>query len=106
MQVATITIASLPTVRSDGTPVSASDIGVANFYKNGTKVATSGAAAAVGTAFTDTVQAVNGDSWTVSIMDTQTPPVEGVQSSAFIVSGVQAPPLAQLGAPTITGTVA
>lgn len=104
-QVVTVTISALPTARTDGTAVAATDIGPANFYKNGALAGKSAAAAAVGTAFTDTVQAVDGDSWTVSINDTQTPSVEGVQSSAFVVSGVQAPPEAQLNAPSITGSV-
>lgn len=102
--VATITISALPTTRADGSAVSASDIGPAHFYKNGTLVSTSAAPAAVGTAYTDTVQAVDGDSWTVSILDTQSPPVEGAQSAPYVVSGVPVV-LAALTAPSITGSV-
>ena len=103
--VTTVQITALPTTRSDGSSISASDIGPAVFFKNGTLVNTSAAAAAVGTAFTDTVQAVNGDSWEVAIMDTQSPPVEGNKSSPFVVSGVVII-LAPLGAPSISGSVA
>jgi len=101
-----LTLSALPTTRSDGTAVSASDLGSANVYKNGVKYATINAPLSVGETWTDTVAAVTGDKYTVSVNDTQIPAVEGAQSGPYIVGSVVVVPKAALSAPTISGVTA
>lgn len=97
---ATINI-TLPVNRKDGTAFTPAMYSAANIYKNGVKYAT---VAAPALTWSDTVAAVNGDSYTVSIVDTETPAVEGDRSTPFVVtiSTALSPP----SAPTITGSVA
>lgn len=105
MPFATVAIASLPTTRTDGSALSASDLSAAQVYKNGAVVGAIAAPIAVGSSFTDTVAAVNGDVWTATVLDKQTPPAESTQSAPQVVSGVVTT-LAAPGAPTITLSVA
>lgn len=106
MAFAQITITSLPAARSDGTSAGTADYGSANVYKNGTQYGSIAGPLTAGTsAFTDTVAAVMADSWTASIVDTQTPPVEGAQSLAFVVGVLPHPIKAPLNAPTILGAL-
>jgi endoglucanase len=100
-----LTLTTLPSTRTDGSAVTAADLGSANIYKNGAKYATLNAPVTVGETWTDTVAAVSGDKYTVSINDTQTPPVEGGQSVAYVVGTITTvkPPLS---VPTIAGVTA
>lgn len=92
----------LPVARKDTTPATAAMCASANIYKDGIKYAS---VPMPTTTWTDTVTAVNGDSYTVSVVDTQTPAVEGLQSAPAVVGGISTV-LAPLGAPTVTLTVA
>ena len=97
----TITVSALPTTRTDGTALAPSDLGGVNIYKGGTKYAS----IAVGASFTDTVAAANGDTYTATVFDTQSPPAESAQSNSYVVAGVVTT-LAAPNAPTITGATA
>lgn len=101
----TITLASLPTTRTDGSTLAAANLGAANVYKNGVKYASINAPLAVNETWKDTVAAVNGDKYTVSVLDTQSPAVESAQSTAYTVSGIVTV-LAAPAAPSVTGKTA
>ena len=81
MSFATVAIASLPTTRTDGSALSASDLSSSNVYKNAALYGAIAGPLAVGSSFTDTVAAVNGDVWTATVLDKQTPPAESAQSA-------------------------
>lgn len=91
----------LPTSREDGSAFTAANYGSANIYKAGVKYAS---VAAPALTFADTVTAVNGDTYRVTIVDTQSPAVEGAQSTAFVAT--VATPLSPPAAPILSGTVA
>lgn len=95
-----LTISALPTTRTDGSSATSSDYGSANVYKNGAKYATIAAPLSNGEVWTDTVAAVVGDKYAISVNDTQTPSVEGAQSAAYTVTSL---PKAPLSAPAISG---
>jgi len=103
--ITTLTLATLPTARTDGSSVSAADLTSANVYKNGAQYATIAGPLSNGQTWSDTVPAANGDKYDVTILDAQTPPVEGVASNNYVVS-IAAPPLAPLAAAVISGATA
>lgn len=104
-QFTTLTLATLPTTRSDESPLTASDIGGANVYKNGALYAFVNAPLAVGETYKDLVAAASGDKYVVTVVDTQTPPAESEQSNVYVVS-IVAVPLAAPSALTISGVTA
>lgn len=98
---ATLTL-TLPTARKDGTAATAAMCASINIYKDGVKYANIPASTLT---WSDPVTAVNGDVYTVSVVDTQTPAVEGTPSSPVTVGGITTV-LAPLGAPMVVLAVA
>lgn len=93
---------ALPATRKDTTAFSAAMYASANIYKDGVKYAS---VTGPTLSWSDPVTAVNGDVYIVTIVDTQTPPVEGVPSSPVTVGGIVTA-LAPPGAPAVALTVA
>lgn len=92
---------TLPTTRpADGSVFTAAMYGSADVYKNGKLYANVLAPALT---YTDPSAAVTGDSYDVTILDTETTPVQGAASNVYTVANV---PLAAPGAPVLTGITA
>jgi len=102
MATATITL-TLPTTRADGSAFAAADYGGATIFADGSFLTTLSAPELVAT---DAAVVPGTTVYTVSIFDTQTPPVTSALSEPVTAPVLVVPPLAAPGSPTITVTVA
>lgn len=92
-----LVLTTLPTTRDDGTQINPASVGGANIYKNDLLYATIPAPLKIGSSWTDPVAQVQGDTYQISIQDTQAPSILGDKSVTYTVPVTSNAPLAAPG---------